>query len=266
MPTPNTRDREEAVKSNVHKPYNPLLPFDKAIYKMIKNLYDETFYIDTQENAFTESARVHQGKVVLPMITVYRMGDYNVATDVINDWMVRQGYRNTVRGNDEFPDRRIAMHVVPVSLQYQIDVYATRRDVADGLTAELLMEFKEHPHFKAKIQDMGGGTTPIDFNFDIDDSVVDNSGITEFEDTGRFYRFTLTGNVPSAALTRVDIFDRIDRQTIELSDVIGKEMREQVINELSHQPKDTIVVTNSIDEYGVNHTREENKYVVDDGV
>ena len=62
MPTKNTRDREEAKKSNVVLPTNPLMPYDIAVYKKLKRLYDEVYYVDTYENAFKMNAKAHQGK------------------------------------------------------------------------------------------------------------------------------------------------------------------------------------------------------------
>ena len=245
MPTNNTRDREEAKESNVTRPVNPLFQYDKAIFKMLKKLYDEVYYVDTYENAFKLNAKAHQGKVVLPMISVYRLGDYSIAMEAYNDWAVRQGFHSNVMGRAEFPNQRVAAHTLPVTLQYQIDVWATRRDVVDGLTAELLMEFKEHPHFSANIQDLGLQAPKVEFDFLIDENVTDNSGITEFEDTGRYYRLTLTGTVPMAAIFRIDIFNRIEKETITFTDFIeeGKPVK-QITNKISHIPEDTLVVEN----------------------
>ena len=259
MPAENTRDRESAAQSNVVMPTNPLFPYDKAIFKMLKNLFDEVYYVDTYENALQVNAKAHEGKIVLPMISLYRLADYNIATEAYNDWAVRSGNRNTVQGKAEFEDKRIAMHTLPVTLQYQIDVWATRRDVVDGITAELLMEFKEHPHFKAKLQDMGLDAQKVEFDFQIDDSVVDNSGITEFEDTGRFYRLTLTGIVPMAAIFRVDIFNRIDKEIIEISDIKKEVAKEKLpyTNKIKYG-QETIEATNLLDEYGRLHNDDDN--------
>ena len=258
MPAEDTRDRESAAQSNVVMPTNPLFPYDKAIFKMLKQLFDEVYYVDTYENALQVNAKAHEGKILMPFISLYRLGDYSIALEAYNDWAVRSGYRNTVQGKAEFEDKRIAMHTLPVTLQYQIDVWATRRDVVDGITAELLMEFKEHPHFKAKIQDMGQEQTLTEFDFLIDDSVVDNSGITEFEDTGRFYRLTLTGTVPMAAIFRVDVFSRIDKQIVEISD-IKKEVEKEKLpytNKITYG-QESIEATNLLDEYGRLHTDED---------
>lgn len=235
-------------------PTNPLFPYDSAVYKKLKNLYPEVFYIDTYENALQVNAKAHEGKIVMPFISLYRLGDYSIAMEAYNDVAVRNGYRRMVQGKAEFENKRIAMHTLPVTLQYQIDVWATRRDVVDGITAELLMEFKEFPHFKAKLQDMGLDQQYTEFDFLIDESVVDNSGITEFEDTGRFYRFTLTGTVPMAAIFRVDIFKRVEKQIVEISD-IKKEVEKEKLpytNKIDYG-SETVEAINLLDEYGYLH-------------
>ena len=199
-------------------PVNPLMQYDKAIYKMIHDLYDEVVF-DAPEHVFQTQAKRHKGKVVLPMIGVWRLGDFNINFEMYNDLFTRQGIIGLTRGSAEFPNQRVAAHGLPVTLQYQIDVYATRRDVCDGIVSELLIEFKERPHFKAYIQDMGDESVKVEYDFLIDESVVDNTSITDFEEAGRIYRLTLTGNVPSAVIYRIDTFNKIDKVEVDIEDV-----------------------------------------------
>ena len=247
----DTRNRKEAEISNVNRPTNPLFPFDKAVYRKLKSLYDEVYAVDAAESFFSMNAKAHSGKIILPAISVYRLADYSIARDMTNDWVIRSGYRNTVKGDAEFTDKRIGMHILPVTLTYQIDIWATRRDVAEGITAELLLEFCENPHMKVDIQDMGTDAIPVEFDFLVEDNVVDNSSVTEFDDSGRFYRLTLNGTVPYAMICRVDVFKRINKEVITFEEFIqeGRETKE-AINKVSHQPKDTLIVDNGIDEYG----------------
>lgn len=251
MPTEDTRDREKAKKSIINRPTNPLFPFDKAVYKKLKQLYDEVYPIDTFESFFSMNAKAHQGKIILPAISVYRLADYTVSTEMINDWAVRSGFRRTVSGRDEFTDRRVAVHTLPVTLTYQIDIWATRRDVAEGITAELLLEFKERPYVKVKVQDSGDEARLVEFDFQVDDNVMDNSSITEFDDTGRFYRLTLNALMPSAAITRVDIFKRVDKEVINFEDLVPdiEKKEKENINDITHSPE-TLYVKNGIDKYG----------------
>ena len=204
---------------------NAFYPFDVGIFRMLKGLLDETYFTDTYENAFEVNAKAHKGKVILPMISVFRLGDFNIATEMLNDQATRLGYSRMTHGRAEFSNQMVRVHSLPVTLQYQIDVWATRRDVCDGIAAELMIEFKEHPHFTVDIPDLGDEKHSIEFDFQIDDNVADNTSITDFGDSGRFYRLTLTGIVPSALITRVDTFRRIDYVEIETSvqrDASGK--------------------------------------------
>lgn len=197
-------------------PVNPLMQYDKGIYKMVHDLYSETVYAPPEE-CFKVQAKRHKGKVVLPMIAIWRLADFNLNLEMYNDLLTRQGILGRTRGEAEFPNQRVAAHMLPVTLQYQIDVYATRRDVCDGIVSELLIEFKERPHFKAYIQDMGDKSVKVEYDFLIDESVVDNTSITDFEEAGRIYRLTLTGNVPSAVIYRIDTFDKIDKVEVDVN-------------------------------------------------
>lgn len=225
---------------------NAMYPYDVGIFQMLKGLIDECFFVDTYENAFQVNAKAHEGKIILPMISVYRLGDFNIATDMLNDQATRLGYSRMTQGRAEFSNQMVRVHSLPVTLQYQIDVWATRRDVCDGIAAELMIEFREHPHFTVNIPDLGDEKHPIEFDFQIDDNVADNTSITDFGDSGRFYRLTLTGNVPSALITRVDTFHRIDYVEIETKvsqDSLGNKI--YIISD----DEDTEVIEDEVDHY-----------------
>ena len=198
-------------------PVNPLMQYDKGIYRKVHDLWPETVF-DAPEHCFQTQAKRHKGKVVLPMISIWRLGDFEINLDMYNDMMVRQGAIGRTVGKAEFPNQRIAAHGLPVNLQYQIDVYATRRDVCDGIVAELLIEFKERPYFTAHIQDSGDLNVDVEFDLLIDDNVVDNTSITDFEELGRLYRLTITGIVPSAVIFRIDTFNDIHKVPFDVEE------------------------------------------------
>ena len=99
----------------------------------------------------------NNGKVVLPFIGVYRLPDFSINSEMTNDSFLRRGYRMATSDDSqiEFKNQKVAMHGLPVTLEYQLDVYAMKRDVCDGLTAELLMFLRENPWINVQIMDMG---------------------------------------------------------------------------------------------------------------
>lgn len=182
-----------------------LMYYDIAMLKKVKALYPETFFAAPEE-IFGMNAKNHGGtKVVMPMIGVYRMPDISINTAYYNDMQVRNGVvglRNTHR-NIEFPGNDVASHILPVSLQYQIDVYSIKREICDGLAAELALEFYENPWVNVNLKCVSEECVQ-QFSVRIDESLSDNTSISEFDDTGRFYRLTLTVNIDQAYLFRVD--------------------------------------------------------------
>ena len=179
-----------------------LLCYDRAVFKKIHKLYDEVIYAAPEE-CFKVNAKAHKGRVLLPFISLWRMPDFSVNRDMYNDSYVRKGPRRMSSSNTEFPNQYVQMHGLPVTLQYQLDVYATKRDVCDGLMAEIVLEMYENPWVDVEQKGMGDNWIQ-QFNIDIDDNISDNTSISEFDESNRFYRLTATLEMPEALIHRID--------------------------------------------------------------
>ena len=180
-----------------------LLNYDRGVYQKLHELYDEVYFAAPEEQ-FKKNAKAHKGKVMMPFIGVWRLPDFTVNREMYNDSYVRRGPTKMTLGSNtgiEFPNQKVAMHGLPVSLQYQVDVYATKRDVCDGLMAEIVLEMYENPWVNIHQKDMGDFIQQ--FNLDIDDNISDNTSITEFDETNRFYRLTATLNMSEAVIYRI---------------------------------------------------------------
>ena len=188
---------------------SPLYQYDRAVFDLIHSLYDEVYFCSPEE-VMSRNAKKHSGKVLLPFIAVWRLPDFSLNLDMANDSFLRRGYRVTSSdGRIEHPNQRVTMHGLPVTLSYNIDVYATKRDVCDGITSELLMYLREHPFIVVQIMDAGERLQ--EFSFDLEDSVTDNTDISDFLEGGRLYRLSITANITEAVIYRVDDFDKIDK-------------------------------------------------------
>lgn len=189
---------------------SPLFAYDKAVYDLIHSLYDETL-TGSPDEIFNINAKRHHGKVVLPFIGIWRIPDFSLNLDLANDSFLRKGFVSLTKDSKgiEFPNQRVSFHGMPVTLQYQIDIYASKRDVCDGLTAELMMYLRENPYVNVQIPDAGNYV--IQFNLDLDESVTDNTDITGFDDSNRFYRLTLTANITDAVIFRLDDMSSIEK-------------------------------------------------------
>ena len=200
---------------------SPLFQYDKAVYDLIHSLFDRVYY-GSPDEIFSINAKRNGGKVLLPFISVYRLPDFSL--DMANDSFLRTGWisNSTKTKGIEFPNQKVALHGLPVTLEYQIEVYATKRDVCDGLIAELLLYLRSHPYVDVQIMDMGDKL--LQFNFDLQDSVVDNTDITGFDESGRMYRMTITAEITEAVIFLVtDIGAEIDTVEVEFKDLEGME-------------------------------------------
>ena len=197
-----------------------LLNYDRGVFQKMKALFDECFYASPEE-VMKVNAKAHKGKIMMPFIGVWRLPDFSVNRDMYNDSYVRHGPTKRTLGEKadiEFPNQKVQMHGIPVSLQYQVDVYATKRDVCDGLMAEIVLEMYENPWVNIVQKDMGDFIQQ--FNLDIDDNISDNTSISEFGDTNRFYRLTATLNMSEAVIYRIsDITKEIEK--VEFSIDLG---------------------------------------------
>ena len=209
---------------------SPLFQYDQAVYNLIHSLYDVVVFASPEE-CFSRNAKMHKGKVVMPFISIWRLPDFSINTEMANDSFLRRGYpsRTTASNGIEFPNQRVAMHGLPVTLQYQLDVYATKRDVCDGLTAELMMYLKENPWINVQIMDMGEKV--VQFNFDLEDSVMDNTDISGFDETNRFYRLTLTANIIEAVIYRIDTYEKVQKVYLDYNTMVTGETDEQPYTE-----------------------------------
>lgn len=194
-----------------------LFQYDVAMYNRLHALYDEIFFASPEE-CFMVNAKNNGGRVVMPFISVWRLPDITFNPEMFNDSLLRTGFiSRSTKGDIEFPDRKVAMHGLPVTLSYQIDVYATKRDVCDGLTAELFLEFKTKPFLAVQVMDMGEKL--VEFNMEVDDSISDNTDISGFDDTNRFYRLTITVNLPEALIYRIDEFPKVEKVLVDMKDM-----------------------------------------------
>ena len=187
---------------------NSLMNYDKAMYKKVHNLMDEVVF-SSPEESFKVNAKNHKGKVRMPFISIWRLPDFSVNKGMYNDSYVRRGPVDKGLRGSEFPNSYINLHGLPVSLQYQLDVYATKRDVCDGLATELLLEMYENPYLDVIQTDIGEEFVQ-QFNLEVEDNVSDNTSITEFDETNRFYRLSLTVDIPEAVIYRIDKRNTID--------------------------------------------------------
>jgi hypothetical protein len=181
-----------------------LLLYDKAIFKKLVGVYDEVIF-GSPDEAFRINASKNDGRVLMPFISVWRLNDFSINRVVYNDKRVRDGARIRM-GNDLNSPIRFSRGI-PVMLTYQIDVYSNKRITCDGIASELVLALSENPYVDVIVEGVDGRSFTQQFGIVISDSIVDNTSISDFEDTNRIYRLTVEVVINEAIIYRIDKYN-----------------------------------------------------------
>ena len=171
--------------------------YDTALKEKLKEVFNNTFFATTEE-AFKECARVNNGKVKLPLISVFRPMGFTINTSRYNEHEFRTGY--FIKKVKEPPKAEMrVLKALPVRLQYQVDVWTVTKASCDRLTEELIMWLQYDPYIRfvnpvvelMKYDEVEGEVEKtIEAALKIEKTIQDNSDVLSFEDRGRYYRNT----------------------------------------------------------------------------
>lgn len=171
--------------------------YDTALKEKVKEVFNNTFFATTEE-AFKECARINNGKVKLPLISIFRPMGFTINTSRYNEDAFRRGY--FIKKIRDHPDGKMqVMKELPVRLQYQIDVWTATKSDCDRLTEELIMWLLYRPYIEfvnprvdlqKHDEENGSVSKTIKTALKIEETIQDNSEVMSFEDRGRYYRNT----------------------------------------------------------------------------
>ena len=108
--------------------------------------------------------------------------------------MSSQGYQ--VRTTSE--GKIVELQSIPITINYQMDVIARKRDDNDELTNELIFYFTNNPSMHVDI--LKSANLPHIFSIWFNQEIEDNSDIESHMSQGEYFRSTLTFTVPDARL------------------------------------------------------------------
>lgn len=172
--------------------------YDEALINRIRTvIQDKKVHIITPEKMFTKSNDKHDAPK-FPAVSIYRPS-YNLST-------LRRtitGYRVGQSDYDEVSARIYSTKTLPISINYQVDVWTRKREQNDEFVRELLWFFTLFPQHKIIItyEDFERAIT---FNAFLGEEIIDNSDINNFENYGQYYRSTFNLTVDEAQLFMVD--------------------------------------------------------------
>lgn len=167
--------------------------YNDALLSKFEGIYDNVVYSTTEE-AFRKSAlKMQKSNVTLPLISFYRTG-FNITANLRNDPEFRSGRSSLLQSEDSTVRK---LRSVPVTIQYQLDLWAQSQVVLDQMIQEVIFWLVGNPIVKVEVPSVG---YQVDFSIMLEDDIVDNTDIQSFEEGGRIYRKTLSLMTQSARL------------------------------------------------------------------
>lgn len=164
--------------------------YDKAVYDYLYQIIPRVVYAPTDKASYTITKNPeYKDKVPFPFISFYR----NPSLDIENERQTDERVKGTFLRlrEDNVTKEREARYVcsIPVSLTYQVDIWATKATVLLDYAEQLIMDLlSARPVLIVPINFEGE-----DGRFHIlDVSWSDNSDLEEEKEHGRLYRHTIT--------------------------------------------------------------------------
>ena len=160
--------------------------YDKAIINHFREIFDDNrISILPVEQAIRFTAQLKQDNVVFPLISTNRLG-YSIKLNEVNFNGLRQGgFQNRgANGINTFAQ------IIPIRINYQIDVFTVSKAQGDALLRELIFHLMLNPTLQVEVPyqlDMNHN-----FNLFLESDIVDNSDTIEHLDKGVKFRNTLS--------------------------------------------------------------------------
>ncbi len=177
--------------------------YDDAIISKFRELFDsDSIFIVPPERAKETRAQLDQnGDVKFPLISLDRRG-WSMIPEVSNWTASRKGVADSITADGQAN----LMHIIPIRINYQLDIYTVDRVSCDEIMRELIFYFLLHPSMRVKIP--YGLDTEHKFNLFFNSDIEDNSDTVEHINKGVLFRYTANLYVDDAYLfanTPVDL-------------------------------------------------------------
>ena len=148
----------------------------------------------------------------LPLIALSRNGGYTI----LQKYKQPKSYSGaTMIQTDSYGAK---MNAIPISISYQIDVYARYLQEADEYARNLVFNIINYPKLQVELPYESSGLKH-DGNIRLETDVEDNSDIPERLISGQFTRFTIGINIDDAYLFDVRLKDNLSISEIDLQDM-----------------------------------------------
>lgn len=158
--------------------------YDDAVVEKFKELFGtDKMFIIPPERAKDTIAQIEKDDVKFPLVSLDRKG-FTIRDNAINWSASRMGLADSITDDG----KANIMHVIPIKINYQLDVYTADRVSCDEILRELIFYFTLHPTLMVKIP--YGLNTRHKFNLFFNPDIEDNSDTISHIEKGVLYRYT----------------------------------------------------------------------------
>ena len=159
--------------------------YEKSLVNRLREITgDSRIHIISPDNPISFMAQIDRDKVSFPAIILsrgpVRLQEYQ------NQVVALKG--QTAKIDDE--SFVVKAQLLPLHIEWNIDVYAVDRFTCDEIIRELVFYFVTHPRFQVEVPYQLD--IPQNFDVFVMDDIVDNSDLVEFDNRGECFRETLT--------------------------------------------------------------------------
>lgn len=166
--------------------------YDKSLSDKLTAIFPNVI-MAPPEQAFSRSAD-GKAKVKLPLVSAYRMTN-PVNFEEYNRYEVTVG--RAMRTNPTVNNELLRQQGIPITITYQIDIWANFREHADGLYREIVFYMMTNPNLTIQLPNL---PTPQDFAMKLTD-VETPTEYASFDDSSNYlHRYTLTYEIDHARL------------------------------------------------------------------
>lgn len=158
--------------------------YDDAVVEKFKELFGtDKMFIIPPERAKDTIAQIEKDDVKFPLVSLDRKG-FTIRDNAINWSASIMGLADSITDDG----KANIMHVIPIKINYQLDVYTADRVSCDEILRELIFYFTLHPTLMVKIP--YGLNTRHKFNLFFNPDIEDNSDTISHIEKGVLYRYT----------------------------------------------------------------------------
>ena len=190
--------------------YSNFSKFGEGFKALIKSVFNGDVIYTPVDEAFEYAVKQTENDVKFPFISFYTnpnilldnsnnsMDQYHDGINLQNPMIIYNEQGKKVGTNERLAKNQNFLYII---LGYQIDIWGTDKYMTEQLAQELVFWLYENQQISTKLQD-----EELNFTFEIDNQIVDNSDLASYQSQGKLYRFTLNINLQGVLLRTRNFF------------------------------------------------------------